>query len=40
MFDKAIKLHRKANELSFIANSVNFPFHHKLTIQANKDHAN
>ncbi len=33
MCDKAIELHRKANELCFIANSVNFPVHHNPTIQ-------
>jgi organic hydroperoxide reductase OsmC/OhrA len=33
MFNKAIELHRKANELCFIANSVNFPVHHNPTIQ-------
>jgi organic hydroperoxide reductase OsmC/OhrA len=31
MIDKATKLHQKANELCFIANSVNFPVHHKPT---------
>jgi len=29
MIDKAIELHHKANELCFIANSCNFPIHHK-----------
>jgi organic hydroperoxide reductase OsmC/OhrA len=29
MTEKAIELHKKANELCFIANSVNFPVHHK-----------
>jgi organic hydroperoxide reductase OsmC/OhrA len=29
MIDKANSLHRKANELCFIANSVKFPIHHK-----------
>lgn len=29
MIDKANELHRKANELCFIANSVNFPVKHK-----------
>jgi len=27
--EKANELHKKANELCFIANSVNFPIHHK-----------
>ena len=31
MVEKANKLHKKANELCFIANSVNFPIHHKPT---------
>lgn len=29
MIEKANELHKKANELCFIANSVNFPVHHK-----------
>jgi organic hydroperoxide reductase OsmC/OhrA len=29
MIEKANELHKKANELCFIANSVNFPIHHK-----------
>jgi organic hydroperoxide reductase OsmC/OhrA len=29
MVEKANKLHAKANELCFVANSVNFPVHHK-----------
>lgn len=29
MIDKANELHKKANELCFIAKSVNFPVHHK-----------
>jgi organic hydroperoxide reductase OsmC/OhrA len=29
MVDRADALHKKANELCFIANSVNFPVHHK-----------
>ncbi len=33
MMDKAIELHHKANELCFIANSCNFPVHHKPTIK-------
>ncbi len=31
MTDKANELHKKANDLCFIANSVNFPVHHKPT---------
>lgn len=31
MIDKANELHKKANELCFIANSVNFPVKHKPT---------
>lgn len=31
MIEKANELHKKANELCFIANSVNFPVHHKAT---------
>ncbi len=31
MIETANKLHKKANELCFIANSVNFPVHHKPT---------
>ena len=31
MIDKANKLHEKANELCFIANSVNFPVKHQAT---------
>jgi organic hydroperoxide reductase OsmC/OhrA len=31
MIDKANELHKKANELCFIANSVNFPVHHNPT---------
>lgn len=31
MFDMANQLHKKASELCFIANSVNFPVHHKPT---------
>jgi organic hydroperoxide reductase OsmC/OhrA len=33
MVEKATELHQKANELCFIANSVNFPVHHKPTIK-------
>jgi len=36
MVEKAEELHNKANELCYIANSVNFPVYHKSTIiQAN-----
>lgn len=31
MIDKANELHKKANELCFIANSINFPVHHQPT---------
>ena len=31
LVDKANELHKKANELCFIANSVNFPVHHNAT---------
>ena len=31
MTEKANELHKKANELCFIANSVNFPVHHHAT---------
>ncbi len=34
MVDKANKLHKKANELCFIANSVNFPVIHNPTAKA------
>jgi organic hydroperoxide reductase OsmC/OhrA len=34
MVDKANELHRKANQLCFIAKSVNFPVHHKVTCYA------
>ena len=37
MFDKATELHRKANELCFIANSVNFPVHHNPSIKITED---
>jgi len=33
MIEKAIELHKRANELCFIANSVNFPVYHKPTIK-------
>ena len=32
MVDKAKELHKKANELCFIANSCNFPIHHQPVI--------
>lgn len=31
MTEKANELHKKANELCFVANSLNFPIHHKPT---------
>jgi organic hydroperoxide reductase OsmC/OhrA len=31
MTEKANEIHKKANELCFVANSVNFPVHHKPT---------
>lgn len=34
MIDKANELHKKANELCFIANSCNFPIHHQPTCKA------
>jgi len=33
MIDKACELHKKANELCFIAKSVNFPVRHQLTLK-------
>ncbi len=33
MTEKAIELHKKANELCFIANSLNFPVYHKSTCE-------
>ena len=33
MIEKATELHKKANELCFIANSVNFPVQHNATIK-------
>ena len=33
LFDKATELHRKAIELCFIANSVNFQIHHNPSIK-------
>jgi len=35
MIDKANELHKKANELCFIARSVNFPVHHQPTCRVN-----
>ena len=35
MIERATELHGKANELCFIANSVNFPVYHKPTTKAN-----
>jgi organic hydroperoxide reductase OsmC/OhrA len=35
MIDKANELHKKANELCFIANSVNFPVRHNPTAKIN-----
>ncbi|SFD97677.1 Organic hydroperoxide reductase OsmC/OhrA [Chitinophaga sp. CF118] len=37
MIDKANELHKKANELCFIANSVNFPVRHNPTSKENND---
>jgi organic hydroperoxide reductase OsmC/OhrA len=34
MIEKAQRAHKLANEWCFIANSVNFPVHHKTTIKA------
>lgn len=36
MVDKANELHKKANELCFIANAVNFPVKHKPMARLNK----
>lgn len=33
LIEKANELHTKANELCFVANSVNFPIHHEPTCQ-------
>jgi organic hydroperoxide reductase OsmC/OhrA len=33
--EKAIELHKKANELCFIANSCNFPIHHQPSVVSN-----
>jgi organic hydroperoxide reductase OsmC/OhrA len=33
MTEKAQALHKKANELCFIANSLNFPVHHRPTVK-------
>lgn len=35
MIDKANELHKKAHELCFIANSVNFPVKHEVTCKIN-----
>ncbi len=35
MIEKANELHHKANKLCFIANSCNFPIHHKPTCRVN-----
>lgn len=37
MVEKADALHEKANELCFIANSLNFPVQHKAVCQAKQD---
>jgi organic hydroperoxide reductase OsmC/OhrA len=29
MIEKALQLHKKANEMCYVANSLNFPVHHK-----------
>lgn len=36
MIDNANKIHKKANEMCFIANSVNFPVRHKAECKLNK----
>ena len=33
MIEKANELHKKANQLCFVANSLNFPVHHKPTCE-------
>jgi organic hydroperoxide reductase OsmC/OhrA len=33
MIDKANEIHKKANELCFIANSVNFPVRHNPSVK-------
>jgi organic hydroperoxide reductase OsmC/OhrA len=33
MTDKALQLHKAANKLCYIANSCNFPIHHKPTVK-------
>ncbi len=35
--DKALLLHKKANEMCFIANSCNFPIHHEVQIKIQND---
>ncbi|HEY8690007.1 MAG TPA: hypothetical protein VIM07_12290 [Chitinophagaceae bacterium] len=37
MEEKANQLHKRANLLCFIANSCNFPIHHKPTIKIKND---
>ena len=37
MMEKAYELHQKANKLCYIANSCNFPVHHKPTIELLKN---
>lgn len=39
MIDMAEELHRRANELCFIASSVNFPIHHKPVYRIAEDQA-
>jgi len=38
MIEKANELHKKANEMCFIANSVNFPVHISLSVKFPTDH--
>jgi organic hydroperoxide reductase OsmC/OhrA len=38
MIEKANSLHAKANEYCFIANSVNFPIHHKPVCRSEEDY--
>ncbi|MDF3077465.1 MAG: OsmC family peroxiredoxin [Sphingobacteriaceae bacterium] len=37
MIEKANELHKRANKLCFIANSVNFPVHHKIVCTADEN---
>ena len=37
MEEKANELHKKANQLCFIANSCNFPIHHKPTCKIKRN---